>query len=138
MNPIQIILLVLAGLLLLIVLAFLFGKVKVRVTCKKHIKVVASVLGVRITLYTNEKQEAEQDLSKASFPERILKKELKRRKKQAEKAKKKRLKAAQKKHERILAQATQATPNVKENVEKAEADGIKAKLEEVGAVVEYK
>jgi large subunit ribosomal protein L7/L12 len=31
-----------------------------------------------------------------------------------------------------------APSNVKENVEKAEADSIKAKLEEVGAVVEFK
>lgn len=31
-----------------------------------------------------------------------------------------------------------APSNIKENVEKAEADSIKAKLEEVGAVVEFK
>ena len=114
-----------AGLILLIVLLLCLGVAKIRITCIQKPKVVASVFGIRFTLVSDkEPKKAEKDLSRCRNPERALKKELRRQRKEAEKALKKKQKAAEKaarkkekKKEKKALAATQPTPNIKENLE---------------------
>jgi len=107
---------IIGGLLLIGLLLLFLGKAKLRIVCGREIKVVASILGIPFTLFSNEKQdEPEKELSRCFFPNLTLKKEMRRRKRQAEKARKKKLKQQQKKAQRAAKQTV--SPNVRETVE---------------------
>ena len=110
-----------AGLLLLVVLLLLVGKARIRIVCVQKPKVIASVLGIRFTLISDEKKEkdATRDLSRCRNPRRALKKEWRRQRKAAKKALKKKEKAQKKalqKKKQKKAAANQPTPNVIENL----------------------
>ena len=93
MTALWITLSIIGGLLLLALLLLFFGKAKLRIVCDKEIKVVASILGIPFTLFSSKKKdEPEKELSRCFFPNLTLKKEMRRRKRQAEKARKKKLK----------------------------------------------
>lgn len=119
----QIILAVVVGLILLIVALLIFGKARIRIIYRKKVKVVLSVLGIRFTLISDKDKtdRPQKDLSRCYSPDRVLKKELRRRRRAAKKAFKKRLKAAKnsakKAKEKQVQAALQPTPNLKENIE---------------------
>ena len=91
---------VVAGLLLLIVMAFLFGRAKVRIVCRDKLTVRASILGIRFTLYPDKKEKPEEkkSLKKCRNPHRALQRELARQ----EKAARKKLKALEKAKESVI------------------------------------
>ena len=122
MNILWIILGVVLGIFLLLLLALLFGKAKIRIVCQGSVRVVASILGIRFTLYP-EKEEKENKRAKkvlrCSNPDRILKKELRKQQRAARKARRKKLKAKakllQKRSRKAVAQ--QPDPNLIENLQ---------------------
>lgn len=125
MNPLWIILIAFAGLILLIAALLIFGKARIRIIAREKVKVVAYILGVPLTLFNSDKKEKKKkSLSRCHNPDRVLKKELKRRRKAAEVAAKKRekakkkaaKKALKKKQKKEQAKALPA-PNLKENLE---------------------
>jgi len=126
MTALWITLAVIAGLLLLILCLLLFGKARIRITCKERLRVVASVLGIPFTLVSDKKtkEEATKDLSNCRNPNRALKKELRRQQKLAEEARKKAekkkakaLEKAEKKKQKKELASTQPAPNLSENLE---------------------
>lgn len=125
MKLLWIILAVLAGLILLVAALLIFGKAKLRIICREKVKLVAYVFGIRFTLISSEKKKPkEKNLSRCHNPDRVLKKELRRRRKAAMQALKKREKAAKKAAKKALKkkqkqeQAAQVpAPNLKENLE---------------------
>lgn len=122
MNAWQIVLTVVIGLILLIAALLLFGRAKIRIVCREKVKVVASVLGIRFTLISDKEKgdRAKKDLSRCHNPDRILKKEMRRRQRLAKKARKKKLKAAkrsaQHKEQKQEKKELQPSPNLKENL----------------------
>lgn len=122
MTPLQIVLTVVIGLILLIAALLLFGRAGIRIVCRERVKVVASVLGIRFTLVSDKEKgdRAKKDLSRCHNPDRVLKKEMRRRKRLAKKARKKKLKAAkraaQHKEKKQEKKALQPSPNLRENL----------------------
>ena len=57
MNPLWIILIAFAGLILLIAALLIFGKARIRIIAREKVKVVAYILGVPLTLFNSEKTE---------------------------------------------------------------------------------
>lgn len=124
MKALLIPLYVLGGLLFLLLLLLLLGKVKIRIVWREKVKVTASVLGIRFCLYPDKKDEKKKtrDLSKCRNPDAVLRKELRRQKKEAAKALKKQrrkeAKAARKQKEKEAKRAgLKPTPNLKENLD---------------------
>ena len=111
---------VVAGLVLLIVMAFLFGRAKVRIVCRDKLTVRASILGIRFTLYPDKKEKPEDknSLKKCRNPHRALQRELARQ----EKAARKKLKALEKarkkkkKKQKLQPKRGQPNPNLRENM----------------------
>ena len=112
---------VVLGLLILATLAFLLGKAKVRIVCNGGVRVVASILGIRFTLYPKKEQDdrEKKSLRRCKNPVRALQKELA----QQEKLVRKKLKALQKakrkaaKKKKLRAKKGQPDPNLKENLQ---------------------
>ncbi len=120
MQALWITLSAIGGLLLLCIAAIFFGSVKLRITCLEKPKITASFLGIRVTLLSDKKERpATKDLSTCHNPNRALKKELARQRKEAERARRKREKIAKRKamHKAEKQMTEQATPNILENLE---------------------
>ena len=83
---------IIGGILLLLILLFLLGSVKIRLLYRERAKVVGSVLGIRFTLYGDDLPE-KPDLTKCKDPKKALKLELKYQKKYRAKLEKKRKRA---------------------------------------------
>ena len=122
MTALLIVITILIALVLLVTILLVFGTASLRITCREKVRVVASIVGIRFTLVSDKDPEkAKKDLSKCHNPDRILKKELRRRKRLAKKAYRKQLKAEKKKEK--LAKKRQAnptlapSPNVIENLQ---------------------
>lgn len=116
MNALIIILGVLLGIVLLLLLAVLFGRAKIRIICQGKIKVMASVLGIRFTVYSDQKKKKKKRLlHRCDDPDKVLKRELRRQKKALEKKRKKRKKAKTKKEKRI--KRGHPDPNLIENLQ---------------------
>ena len=101
---------VVAGLLLLIVMAFLFGRARIRIVCRDKLTVRASILGIRFTLYPDKKEKPEEkkSLKKCRNPHRALQRELARQEKAARK-KLKALEKARKKKKKYLCRMIRRT-----------------------------
>ena len=86
------------GLVLLVLLSILFGKAKIRIVCQGKLKVVASILGIRFTLYPEKKKKKKEPrlLLRCHNPDKVLKKELRQQRKAAKKLQKKKLKKKKK------------------------------------------
>ncbi len=107
----------------LLVLVILFGSVKVRIVCREKLRVVASVCGIRFTLVSDKepKKKPPRNLSKCRNPEAVLRRELRRQQKEAQRAERKRLKAERKaakraKKKALAAEKRAVNPNLKENL----------------------
>ena len=76
--PLTIVLLVLGALLLLLLLLFLLGSAKIHIVCRQTLRVVASVCGIKFTLFSDQKKKEEkatgQGASALSQPESRFKK----------------------------------------------------------------
>ena len=111
---------IILGLLLLILLLFLFGMAKVRIICRGGIKISASILGIRFTLYPRKDEEPEEkkSLKRCGNPQKALKKELARQRralrKKLKKLRKARAKATRKKY--ADEPQMQPNPNLRENL----------------------
>ncbi|MBQ9760515.1 MAG: DUF2953 domain-containing protein [Clostridia bacterium] len=120
MNALIIALAIVLGLLLLILLLVLFGRAKIRIICQGKIRVVASVLGIRFTLYTSEpKKKKKRLLHRCDDPERVLARELRRQRRALRKKERKLLKKLRKKDHKKVKQIRrgQPDPNLIENLE---------------------
>lgn len=127
MKPYEIVILSILCFLFFIAALLILGKAKIRILCREKLRVILYVLGIPITLFSNEqKEEAEKkDLSRCHNPERVLKRTLRRKKRDAKKAltkrrkaeRKKALRAAQKKAKKEQQQNSNAPkPNISENL----------------------
>lgn len=119
MKALLIIVGVIVGILLLLVIAFVCGRAKLHITCRGKVRVVASILGFRYTLYTDEEdQKTKRMVWRSGDPDRVLRRELKRQKKAALKALKKKQKRTQKLAEQKLERRAnnQPDPNLIENL----------------------
>ncbi len=122
MSILLIVLGVVLGLILLVALAILFGRAKLRITCQGKVRVTASVLGIiRLTLVSDQEPEEEALLAlhRCADPDRVLKKELRRQRRLAKKALKKKEKALCKalQHKQEQKKAGQPDPNLIENLQ---------------------
>ena len=121
MTVLLIVLGVLLGLLLLISLIVLVDKAKIRIICRGDVKVVASVLGIRFTLYPEKKKQKKEPrfFFPCKDPDKILKRELKKQRKAAEKLQRKKKKARKKYAQKKAKQrkAAQPDPNLLENLQ---------------------
>lgn len=97
MNPLMITLLSVVAFIALIFLLLLLGVAKVHVMLDGEVKVVASVFGIRFTLFPSEKTTKKKALVECKNPEKALKKERKLLAKQQAKERKKRQKAKKEK-----------------------------------------
>lgn len=113
MTALQIVLSVIGGIAVLLLLLLFFGSVRIKTTINGEVMILGSILGIRRRLYPHpEPKEDLIDVSRCRHPERVLRKEEKRRRKALEKAERKRLK---KKEEKPSAPAP--APNLKENLD---------------------
>ncbi len=128
MRPYEIMILSILCFFFLIAALLILGKAKVRIICREKLRVVLYVMGIPITLFSNEpKEEAEKkDLSRCRNPERVLKRTLRQKKRAAQKAlakkrkteRKKALRDAQKKAKKeAKRQSNVPSPNIKENLD---------------------
>ncbi len=135
MKVLLIILAILIGPVLLIGALLLFGKAKIRIVFREHLKVFISVFGIRYTLLspkkTQKQQGKTQSLSRAPRSDRALRREWKKQRKRAKNAAeaqaRKRIKAVRRRFARLrkkqekLQAAKDAhalpSPNLKENLE---------------------
>lgn len=100
MNPLMITLLSLVAFLALLVLLLLLGVAKIHVVLDSEVKVVASVFGIRFTLFPSKKEARKQAPVECRNPEKTLRKERKLLAKQQKKEQKKRRKAKKEKASR--------------------------------------
>ncbi len=121
MSILVIVLTIIAAIIALIALLLIFGRIKVRIISKEKVKVIVSVLGIRFTVFSNEKKEPKlKNLSRCRHPDRVLKKEVRKRKKAARAAMKKREKSRQKalKKKQQKAQSAQiSSPTLTQNID---------------------
>ncbi len=123
MRALWITLAVLGGLILLGLFLLFFGSFKLRIKCKQKPKVVLSILGIHFTLFSERDPEPDKaDLATCRNPDRVLKKELRRQRKEAKKLQKKKQKALKKlekrKQERALTkQSGQPSPSIRDNLD---------------------
>lgn len=116
MKALIIVLCAVLGIILLLLLAILFGRAKIRIICQGKIKVVASVLGIRFTVYSDQpKKKKKRLLHRCDNPDKVLKRELRRQKRALEKKRKKKLKSQNKKVKQI--KRGQPDPNLIENLQ---------------------
>jgi len=119
-TTLWIVLSIIAAIIALVVLLLVFGRVKIRILCREKVKVTISVLGIRLIHLNDEKKKKKtKALTQCRHPDRVLKRELRKRKKAARAARKKREKARRKalKKKQKQGQATPAkTPTLKENI----------------------
>ncbi|MBR3893772.1 MAG: DUF2953 domain-containing protein [Clostridia bacterium] len=121
MTALVIVLSIIAVILSLIVLLLLFGRVKIHILSREKVKIVISVLGIRIISFSNEKKKQKtKSLSRCRHPDRVLKRELRKRRKAARAAMKKRekakRKALKKRQKREQNNAPVTTPTLRENI----------------------
>ncbi len=121
MNGLLITLSVIGGIVVLLLLLLFLGSVRVRLSINGDVTVQVSVLGIRKKLLPRPKpQEKLRDVAGCRHPERLLRKEEKRRQKAAEKAEQKRLREEQKRAAKEAAKKSAPTapvPNLKENLD---------------------
>ena len=92
MTALWVILAVLLGIILLITLLIFAGRAKIRIIYREKLRIRVSVCGIPFSILNEEKETREKkNLSTCKNPERVLKKELKKRRKAAKKALKKAL-----------------------------------------------
>ena len=123
MNILLIVLGAVLALVLIVLLTVLFGKAKLRIVCQGKLKIVASIFGIRFTLYPEKKKKKKEKESRLLLqchnPDKVLKKELRIQKKAAKKAQKKKNKA-RKKYMRKKSKQRKAglpDPNLLENLQ---------------------
>lgn len=131
MNPLQLILAILGGLLGLILLLILFGSVKIRIVCKDKVRVVLYACGIPITLVSDKpkKKDLPQELKDCKNPDAILGRE----KKKYLKAQKKAAKKQEKKKQKNAAKAQRKKQHKREK--KKEKDPSKPTLSENLAMI---
>lgn len=121
MNGWLIALAIVGGLILLLILVIFLGSARVRLSVDGSVTVTVSVLGIRKTLYPRraEKKRELMDVSGCKHPEKVLRREEKRRRKAAAKAEQKRLKREEKraKKEAERKKGAAPAPNLKENLD---------------------
>lgn len=113
MTALTIVLSVIGGIAVLLLLALFLGSARMKISIDKEVLVSVSILGIRRQRFPRPKPKEElRDISRCRHPERILKKEERRRRKELAKAERKRLKkkAAQ-------PSAPAPAPNLKENLD---------------------
>lgn len=132
MNPVLLTAIIFFGLILLLVLLLILGKAKIRIVCREKLRVVASVLGIRYTLISDKDPEAKKprDLTRCLNPDRALRRELRRQRRESAKAWKKQLKA-----QRKAAQKAEKKQLQKQNAKSVPAPNIKEKLEMIFALL---
>ncbi|MBE6600961.1 MAG: DUF2953 domain-containing protein [Ruminococcaceae bacterium] len=102
MNVLWIILAVLGGILLLLGLLLAFGRAKLRIRYRENLRITVYICGIPIPIRTKKKEEKKKkNLSRCRNPERVLRRELRRQKKAAQRAhtraERKKVRALQKK-----------------------------------------
>lgn len=118
MTTFVIVLSIIAAVIALFALLLIFGRAKIRIIAHDTVKVIVSVLGIRFTVFSNAKKNKKiKSLSRCRHPDRVLKKELRKRRKAARAAQKKREKAKRKKQQKKIKAAALPSPNFKENME---------------------
>ncbi len=113
MKAILIVLAVIAGLIVIIAAALIFGHASIRIVCKKRLRVVLTVLGIPVTLLSDEDPP---EWKRCRNPDRILKKELKRAEQKNAQSLKKKKKSLLKKQKKRRAKSVGASPNLPENI----------------------
>ena len=120
MTWLIILLSVLTMLILLLALLLAFGHVSIRISCRDCVKVVARVLGIPFTLFSDKpkKQKKKKDLSRCHNPNAVLRRELRRQRRAAKKAYRKQLKAEKKARRNAVkkAEGKLATPNLLDKI----------------------
>ena len=120
-----IVILIVLGVILLSALLILFvGNASFRIISADKLRVIASICGIRFTLYPDKNKEPKKprNLARCRNPEAILRRELKRQQREKEKAERKKEKAAKraaKRNEKKIGipQKYCPVPNLKENLE---------------------
>lgn len=120
MNALIIILGIVLGIILLLLLTVLFGRAKLHITCQGKLRVVASILGIRFTLYSDKpKKKKQRLLHRCDDPDRVLARELRRQKrrlrKQERKLRRKLRRQVKKKTKQF--KRGQPDPNIIENLQ---------------------
>ena len=112
---------VIIGLILLLSLLIAFGHVSIRVVFCEKLKVVARIVGIPITLYSDDpkKKKKKKDLSRCLNPNAVLRRELRRQRRAAKKAYRKQLKAEKKARSNAQKKAAGklASPNLQEKLQ---------------------
>lgn len=102
MTALWIILAILLGIILLITLLIFAGSAKIRIIYREKLRIKVYVCGIPFSILNEEKEAREKkNLSACKNPERVLKKELKKRRKAAKKALKKALEKKRKAIEKV-------------------------------------
>ncbi len=120
MNALIIILGIVFGIIVLLLLTVLFGRAKLRITCQGKLRVVASILGIRFTLYSDKpKKKRHRLLHRCDDPDRVLARELRRQKRKLKKQERKLRRKLRKKQSRKTRQIKkgQPDPNIVENLQ---------------------
>ena len=88
MNALIIALAIVLGLILLLLLLILLGRAKIRIICQGKIRVIASIYGIRFTLYS-DRPKKKRLVHRCDDPDKILARELRRQKRALKKKQKK-------------------------------------------------
>ncbi len=115
---------IIRAILALLVLFILFGTVRLRILCQERLRVVVSICGIRFTLLSDKepKHKKAKELKECDNPNAVLRKELRRQKREAKKEKRRRIKALKKaerkqKQQKAVTTGKRPNPNLKENLE---------------------
>lgn len=111
MSGWQIALLAVAGVVFLLLLLLIFGRAKLRVTCRDEVSVSLRILLLRLRLYPQKNAESGPSRF-CRHPRRALARELRRQRREAKRAEKKRLK----KKKKAAQTANLPKPNLRENL----------------------
>ena len=111
-----------AALIVLILLLLIFGAARLHVVYSGDVRVIASLLGIRFTVFSDKKSAKKKSLVKCRNPQKALKKEQrlleKQKKKQEKQAQKRKLKATKKKKKTTkTASGEVVEPNLVEKIE---------------------
>ena len=122
MNALIIALAIVLGLVLLLLLLILLGRAKIRIICQGKIRVIASIYGIRFTLYS-DRPKKKRLVHRCDDPDKILARELRRQKRALRKKQKKLVKKLKKKQTKKNRQARrgQPDPNPFENLQMIQA-----------------
>ena len=118
MKGLWIALAILGGIVLLAVLVLFFAKIKIRLRYKDELELTATFLGIPVPLFEDPPNVlGKKDLSRCHNPERVLERELKKRRNAAKRALKKKRKSAQSTIERHARGEAAEPLSLKESIE---------------------